>query len=168
MGNVFDPAAVPDTQLDAIFAALARLPQRVVLKLDLSSADEEVGEKLPPNVLALPFLPQQEILAHNKTLVFFTHCGSHSVMEAIYHAVPMVGMPIFLDQVPGGLDKCIISLVQFFTAYEFGGKRDFLYWHVFSVQVRKCWAPLIRKTWLLFHNEQSFYRGCFIYVLTKS
>lgn len=45
-----------------------------------------------------PFLPQQEILAHPKTLVFFTHCGVAGIMEAAAHAVPMVGMPIFADQ----------------------------------------------------------------------
>ncbi len=28
-----------------------------------------------------------------------THCGMHGVMEAIYHGVPMVGMPVFIDQV---------------------------------------------------------------------
>jgi len=38
-------------------------------------------------------------LAHPKTLAFFTHCGMHGVLEAIYHAVPIVGMPVFIDQV---------------------------------------------------------------------
>ncbi len=32
-------------------------------------------------------------------IVFMTHCGMHGVMEAIYHGVPMVGMPVFIDQV---------------------------------------------------------------------
>lgn len=27
-----------------------------------------------------------------------THCGLHGVMEAVYYGVPMVGMPIFIDQ----------------------------------------------------------------------
>ena len=31
--------------------------------------------------------------------IFFTHCGMHGVMEAIYYGVPMVGMPVFIDQV---------------------------------------------------------------------
>ena len=30
--------------------------------------------------------------------LFVTHCGMHGVMEAIYHKVPMVGMPVFIDQ----------------------------------------------------------------------
>lgn len=41
---------------------------------------------------------QQDVLAHNKTRLFLTHCGLHGVMEGIYYGVPMVGMPIFIDQ----------------------------------------------------------------------
>ena len=56
------------------------------------------------------------MLAHPNTRLFFTHCGMHGVMEAIYHAVPMVGLPVFSDQgdnlvrmreagIAAGLDK---------------------------------------------------------------
>ena len=54
--------------------------------------------RIPKNVMVLPFVPQEDILAHPKTIMFFTHCGMHGVMEAIWHAVPMVGMPVFIDQ----------------------------------------------------------------------
>ena len=42
---------------------------------------------------------QSSILAHPSMKIFFTHCGMHGVMEAIYYGVPMVGMPVFIDQV---------------------------------------------------------------------
>ena len=42
---------------------------------------------------------QSSILAHPRMKIFFTHCGMHGVMEAIYYGVPMVGMPVFIDQV---------------------------------------------------------------------
>lgn len=35
---------------------------------------------------------------HPKTVLFFTHCGMHGVLEALHHGVPMVGMPVFADQ----------------------------------------------------------------------
>lgn len=36
--------------------------------------------------------------AHPKTVLFFTHCGMHGVIEALHYGVPMVGMPVFADQ----------------------------------------------------------------------
>eukprot|EP00095_Tigriopus_kingsejongensis_P007274 maker-scaffold144_size312663-snap-gene-2.33 protein:Tk07274 transcript:maker-scaffold144_size312663-snap-gene-2.33-mRNA-1 annotation:"udp-glucuronosyltransferase 2b31-like isoform 1" len=92
MGFIFNPAIVPQHRIDALLGAFARLPQRVIVKFDSPIPNA------PENVLILPFVPQQDILAHPKTRVFFTHCGMHGVMEAIYHRVPMVGMPIFIDQ----------------------------------------------------------------------
>jgi len=51
---------------------------------------------LPPNVLALKQVPQQEVLA--KASVFLTHGGAGSVREAIHFGVPMVVFPCGLDQ----------------------------------------------------------------------
>ena len=39
-----------------------------------------------------------DILASGEVVSFISHCGAGSVLEAIYHSVPLVGMPIFLDQ----------------------------------------------------------------------
>ena len=36
--------------------------------------------------------------ANSNIRVFITHCGMHGVLEALHHGVPMVGMPIFGDQ----------------------------------------------------------------------
>ena len=55
-------------------------------------------ENLPKNVLKSKWLPQQDILAHKNVVLFITHCGMHGVMESIYHGVPMLGIPIFMDQ----------------------------------------------------------------------
>lgn len=44
-------------------------------------------------------MPQQELLAHPKTRLFVTHCGTNGVNEAIHYGVPMVGMPVFSNQV---------------------------------------------------------------------
>ena len=43
-------------------------------------------------------VPQQAVLAHPRTRLFVTHCGMHGVLEAVHHGVPMVGMPVFIDQ----------------------------------------------------------------------
>ncbi|RXN28588.1 UDP-glucuronosyltransferase 2A1-like protein [Labeo rohita] len=39
-----------------------------------------------------------EYLGHPKTRAFITHGGTNSIYEAIYHAIPMVGIPLFGDQ----------------------------------------------------------------------
>jgi len=107
MGFIFDSTAVPKAMINDLFSAFARLPQRVIFKYDiqedlLPTPEGKYGSKsglsVPSNVLVLPWVPQQAILAHPNTRVFITHCGMHGVLEAIYHQVPMVGMPVFIDQ----------------------------------------------------------------------
>ncbi|KAL7404887.1 hypothetical protein ABVT39_020507 [Epinephelus coioides] len=39
-----------------------------------------------------------EVKGHPKTRAFVTHGGSNGIYEAIYHGVPMVGIPMFADQ----------------------------------------------------------------------
>lgn len=41
------------------------------------------------------FVPQT---GHPKTRAFITHGGTNGLYEAIYHGIPMVGVPIFADQ----------------------------------------------------------------------
>ena len=38
-------------------------------------------------------------MAHQNVILFLTHCGMHGVLEAVWNKVPMVGMPVFIDQV---------------------------------------------------------------------
>ena len=38
------------------------------------------------------------ILGHPQTKAFITHGGANGVYEAIYHGIPMVGLPLFGDQ----------------------------------------------------------------------
>nr|XP_045587430.1 UDP-glycosyltransferase UGT5-like [Procambarus clarkii] len=44
------------------------------------------------------WLPQQDILAHHNVKVFITHGGLLSLQEALYHATPLLVLPIFADQ----------------------------------------------------------------------
>ena len=36
--------------------------------------------------------------AHPKTVGFVSHCGMFGMMESLYHRVPILGLPIFADQ----------------------------------------------------------------------
>ena len=55
----------------------------------------------PDNIKVMKWLPQNDLLAHPKVKVFVTHCGNNGQMEALYHGVPMVGVPIYYDQYQG-------------------------------------------------------------------
>ncbi|XP_076047795.1 UDP-glucuronosyltransferase 2B33-like [Oratosquilla oratoria] len=92
MGSIFDPKVIPAEVLSAFMEAFRRLKQKVLFKLNTDVADT------PPNVKIMKWIPQQDVLGHPKTKAFITHCGMHGVLEALYHGVPMVGMPIFIDQ----------------------------------------------------------------------
>ncbi|XP_033763640.1 UDP-glucuronosyltransferase 1-1-like [Pecten maximus] len=53
--------------------------------------------KMDGNVLLMSWLPQNDLLAHPNTKAFVTHCGSSSLYEGLYNAVPMIGLPIAID-----------------------------------------------------------------------
>ncbi|XP_041702296.1 UDP glucuronosyltransferase 5 family, polypeptide E1 isoform X3 [Coregonus clupeaformis] len=78
---------------EVIAAAFARLPQKVVWR--------HTGEKpstLGNNTLLVNWLPQNDLLGHPKTRAFVTHGGTNGIYEAIYHGVPMLGLPLIFDQ----------------------------------------------------------------------
>jgi len=72
--------------------AFRRIPQRVLFKYGSPL------ENVPDNVLVSGWFPQNDVLGHPKVKAFVTHGGHGGLLEAVYHAVPMVGMPIFVDQ----------------------------------------------------------------------
>ncbi|XP_054445520.1 UDP-glucuronosyltransferase 2A2-like isoform X2 [Pteronotus mesoamericanus] len=53
---------------------------------------------LGANTRLYDWIPQNDLLGHPKTRAFITHGGTNGIYEAIYHGVPMVGVPMFADQ----------------------------------------------------------------------
>ncbi|GLH07894.1 UDP-glucuronosyltransferase [Gryllus bimaculatus] len=93
MGSNLRSADMPAAKREAFLRAFAALPQRVLWKWE-----EDTLPGQPPNVRLAKWLPQQDILAHPKLRLFITHGGLMSTQEAVYHGVPVVGIPIFGDQ----------------------------------------------------------------------
>ncbi|CAN0920274.1 UDP-glucosyltransferase 29 [Linum grandiflorum] len=56
---------------------------------------DRVGEK---GLVVQGWAPQQAILAHDSVGGFVSHCGWSSVMESMWYGVPIVAMPMQLDQ----------------------------------------------------------------------
>lgn len=80
-------------KLEAILSMIRGLRQRVVWKWD----QDEMPNR-PSNVFIGKWLPQDSILAHPNLKLFITHGGLGSTTEAMYHGVPIVGIPMFGDQ----------------------------------------------------------------------
>jgi UDP:flavonoid glycosyltransferase YjiC (YdhE family) len=53
---------------------------------------------VPDNVLIRKWIPQNDLLGHESTKLFITHCGNNGQYEAVYHGVPMIGFPLFSEQ----------------------------------------------------------------------
>lgn len=86
-------SALPREVTEVIAAAFAELPQKVVWKF--------IGKKpssLGNNTMLTKWLPQNDLLGHPKTRAFVAHGGTNGMYEAIYHGVPVVGLPLLFDQ----------------------------------------------------------------------
>uniref|UniRef100_A0A673HPB2 UDP-glucuronosyltransferase n=1 Tax=Sinocyclocheilus rhinocerous TaxID=307959 RepID=A0A673HPB2_9TELE len=78
---------------NTIASALAQIPQKVLWRYGGEKPDT-LGE----NTRIYKWIPQNDLLGHPKTRAFITHGGTNGIYEAIYHGVPMVGIPLFGDQ----------------------------------------------------------------------
>ncbi|KAG7491146.1 UDP-glucuronosyltransferase 2A1-like [Solea senegalensis] len=76
-----------------IASALAQIPQKVLWRYK-----GEKPETLGANTRIYDWIPQNDLLGHPKARAFITHGGTNGIYEAIYHGVPMVGIPMFADQ----------------------------------------------------------------------
>uniref|UniRef100_A0A147A2Y0 UDP-glucuronosyltransferase n=1 Tax=Fundulus heteroclitus TaxID=8078 RepID=A0A147A2Y0_FUNHE len=84
---------LPSDVSNKIADAFSQLPQKVIWRYK--------GNKpatLGGNTLLVDWMPQKDLLGHPKVKLFVAHGGTNGVQEAIYHGVPVVGLPVFYDQ----------------------------------------------------------------------
>ncbi|XP_041795995.1 UDP-glucuronosyltransferase 2B17-like [Chelmon rostratus] len=84
---------LPADLTNEMAAAFAKLPQKVIWR---HKGDRPAA--LGNNTLLVDWMPQNDLLGHPKIKVFVAHGGTNGVQEAIYHGVPVVGLPLFFDQ----------------------------------------------------------------------
>ncbi|MCI4381903.1 hypothetical protein PGIGA_G00257160 [Pangasianodon gigas] len=82
-----------------IAAAFAQLPQKVIWR-HTGPRPSTLGN----NTLLVDWMPQNDLLGHPKTKVFVAHGGTNGIQEAIYHGVPILGLPLAFDQ-PDNLSR---------------------------------------------------------------
>ena len=54
-----------------------------------------------------PWIPQQDLLASGHVRLFVSQLGMVSLQEAVYHGVPILGMPLTYEQ---GLNSDIVTM----------------------------------------------------------
>ncbi|XP_014275916.1 UDP-glucosyltransferase 2 [Halyomorpha halys] len=90
--NVSHPA---NRKLVEVFMKVfEEVPQKVLMKYELATYEGN----LPENVHLEKWYPQPDVLAHNNTVLFITHGGYLSLVEAVNFGVPVIGIPFFGDQ----------------------------------------------------------------------
>lgn len=93
MGSALKGSDMPESYRKLFLNVFSKLKQRVIWKWETEQMDG-----LPSNVKLSKWLPQQDVLGHKNIKLFITHGGHGSTTEAIYHAVPLVGIPMLGDQ----------------------------------------------------------------------
>lgn len=94
LGTNINSADFAWEKLSPILHVFSTLKQKVIWKWD----GDEIPSNKPENVLMEKWVPQDDLLAHPNIRLFISHCGLGSVTEAIFHGVPILGIPFIYDQ----------------------------------------------------------------------
>ncbi|KAM4592761.1 UDP-glucuronosyltransferase 2B17-like [Odontesthes bonariensis] len=84
---------LPRDLAEEVAAALANIPQKVIWRY---KGDRPAS--LGNNTLLVDWMPQNDLLGHPNIKLFVSHGGTNGIYEAIYHGVPIVGIPFVFDQ----------------------------------------------------------------------
>ncbi|CAG5132312.1 unnamed protein product, partial [Candidula unifasciata] len=82
---------IPPEIFTKFVSAFKQLDLRVVWKVNMTSPD-------PRQILTSLWIPQNDLLGHDKAKLFVSHCGKNGQYEALYHGVPILCLPIYGDQ----------------------------------------------------------------------
>ncbi|XP_041657660.1 UDP-glucuronosyltransferase 1-2-like [Cheilinus undulatus] len=85
--------ALPEDLTDEIASVFAKMPQKVIWK-HKGNRPSTLGN----NTLIVDWMPQKDLLGHPQIKAFVAHGGTNGIQEAIYHGVPVIGIPLFFDQ----------------------------------------------------------------------
>nr|XP_018896358.1 PREDICTED: UDP-glucuronosyltransferase 2B20-like [Bemisia tabaci] len=92
LGSYIQPNMLREHVRRAFEETFKKVKYRVIWK------QSEPIEGATENILQKSWLPQNEILAHPKCKLFVTHGGYNSLVEAMTAGVPVLGLPVFVDQ----------------------------------------------------------------------
>ncbi|KIH66772.1 UDP-glucoronosyl and UDP-glucosyl transferase [Ancylostoma duodenale] len=97
LGTQANHAEMKDSQVKAILGALSKLAKyriywRIGHKVQLKGVKEE---DVPAHINLTAYIPQNDLLAHKSCKLLVTNGGMSSLMEAVAHGVPVIGIPLY-------------------------------------------------------------------------
>ncbi|XP_048006723.1 UDP-glycosyltransferase UGT5-like [Leguminivora glycinivorella] len=92
-GTNFNPSTLAEDKIRLLLNVFSKLPYDVLCKWD---AEDVPGR--PSNVRIVKWVPQNDLLRHPSIKLFITQGGMQSTDEAIAAGVPLIGIPILVDQ----------------------------------------------------------------------
>lgn len=108
LGTNIRPEALGKAVLSRVLKYLGEISEyNFIWKLKASQMDLEV----PKNVFVRDWLPQNDLLAQNRTVLFISHAGGLSTQETHWYGVPMLCVPGFFDQFP--VTNEVVELYQY-------------------------------------------------------
>lgn len=93
LGSNIKSHQLPAVKRGDLLRCFGKLKQRVLWKWETPDLPGK-----PDNVMISKWFPQDDILAHHNVKIFITHGGLLSMSEAVYHGIPILGIPVFGDQ----------------------------------------------------------------------
>ncbi|VDO74418.1 unnamed protein product [Heligmosomoides polygyrus] len=97
LGTQANSAKMTEKQVKAILGALSKLTNyriywRIGHQVQLVGVNEA---DVPSHINLTAFFPQNDLLAHKSCKLLVTNGGMSSLMEAVAHGVPVVGIPLY-------------------------------------------------------------------------
>ncbi|XP_015605149.1 UDP-glucuronosyltransferase 2B30-like [Cephus cinctus] len=103
LGSMARFETFPREIIEVFYEAFRKVaPVRILMKI---AKKEDLPAGVPENTMILPWLPQTKVLKHKNIKAFISHGGLGSVQESLYYGVPLIGMPLFGDQIIN-IDHC--------------------------------------------------------------
>lgn len=93
LGSFLKASTMPKDKLEILLKAFSKLKETVLFKFE----DENLPGK-PENVIIRKWFPQSDILGHGNVKLFITHGGIFGILEAVYHGIPVLALPVFAEQ----------------------------------------------------------------------
>ncbi|XP_048002440.1 UDP-glucosyltransferase 2-like [Leguminivora glycinivorella] len=92
-GSNFDTLDFPVKTFETLTKVFSNIPYNIFWKWD--SEDFPISSS---NIRTFNWLPQVDFLRHPKVKLFLTQAGLRSTEDAIEAGVPLIGIPVFMDQ----------------------------------------------------------------------